>query len=413
VVDDFDPLSLEFIRNPYPVLNELREQHPVFYLPEYELWAVTRWTDQVAAFGDWKTYSARCVGVGPRPTAIQGQLHPDFLKETFNAKDPPVHTVARKLASQAFRRAHVEESGPIAARIAEEFIATFEGDRQCDIMQRFAFPLAIRVLVDLLGFPSEDTDLLDGWGNDLTALFIPKDPGAPDDVMVKPMDSEEWLARWTRLAEARAYFEDLIEQRLAHPTDDLISGMVHARLDDGTTALNREHVVTHLVEFISAGKAAMADLIGQTVILFDEQPEARDELRSDPTLWPAAVEEVLRLRGNALGLFRVAMRDVEIGGHTIPRGARVWLLVSSANHDPQQFAHPERFDLRRANTDQHLAFGRGVHKCIGSPLTRVVCAEALRVLYDRLPEVRPLAGQKLGYQPTLLAFLLRDLAVQW
>lgn len=195
--------------------------------------------------------------------------------------------------------------------------------------------------------------------------------------MVKPMSDEEWLVRWTRLAEARAYFEQLIEDRLEHSREDLISGMVHARLDDGRTALDREHIVTHLVEFISAGKAAMADLIASTVVMFDQQPEVPAELRQEPDLWANVVEEALRMRGNALGLLRVATQDVEIGGFTVPRGARVWLLVSAANHDPDHSRDPGRFDLHRDNVDDHLAFGRGIHKCIGSPLTRVACRGAL------------------------------------
>jgi cytochrome P450 len=413
VVEDFNPLSLDFIRNPYPVLAELRTRYPVFYLSEFDIWGVTRWEDQVGAFTDWKTYSSRCVGVGPRPVEMGQRLHPEFLSQTFNAKDPPDHTVARKISSKAFRRARVDEMGPVAASFAHELIDGFGADQECDLMERYCFPLAMRVLVDLLGFPRADADLLDGWGNDLTVLFIPKDPDAPDDVMVKPMSDEEWLVRWTRLAEARAYFEQLIEDRLEHPREDLISGMVHARLDDGRTALDREHVVTHLVEFISAGKAAMADLIASTVVMFDQQPEVPTELRQQPDLWANVVEEALRMRGNALGLLRVATQDVEIGGFTVPRGARVWLLVSAANHDPDHFPDPDRFDLHRDNVNDHLAFGRGIHKCIGSPLTRVACRGALEVLYERLPHVAPVPGQVSSYQPSLLAFMQRSLLVQW
>jgi cytochrome P450 len=414
IEEEFDPLSLEFIRDPYPVLAELRARHSVFYMPQFEMWGVTRWSDQVAAFGDWKTYSSRCVGVGPRPPEMEKRLHPQYLRDTFNAKDPPEHTVARKLASQAFRRARVDDMGPVASAFAHELIDGFESERACDLMDRFCFPLAIRVLVELLGFPREDASLLDGWGNDLTVLFIPKDPDAPDDVMVKPISDEEWRIRWARLAEAREYFDGLIEQRVKEPTDDLISGMVHARLEDGRTVLDREHIVTHLVEFISAGKAAMADLMGQAVLAFAEQPGVLEELRDDPSLWSNAVEELLRLRGNALGLLRVATRDVEIGGHTIPRGSRVWLLVSSANHDSDQFPEPERFDLHRENLGEHLAFGRGVHKCIGSPLTRVACREGLRVLYERLPAIHPAVDEGgIVHQPSLLAFLMRSLVVEW
>ncbi|MCW2993741.1 MAG: cytochrome [Conexibacter sp.] len=413
VAEDFQPLSLDFIRQPYGTLAELRERAPIHYLPDLDLWAITRWEDQVGAFGNFKDYSSRCVGVGPRPPAMHDVLDPEFLTKTFNAKDPPEHTVARKLASQAFRRARVDDMGPVTARRAHELIDGFAADGSGDLMEQFCVPLAMGVMVELLGFPPQDAHLLDGWGNDLTVLFVPKDPDAPDDQMAQPMPDEEWLERWTRLAAARAYFEELIEERLARPTGDLISGMVHARLEDGTTALNREHVVTHLVEFISAGKAAMADLIAQTVILFDAQPDVLEELRREPELWAEVCEEALRMRGNALGLLRVAMRDVEIGGHTLPKGSRVWLLASSANHDPEHFPEPGRFDLHRENVGDHLAFGRGIHKCIGSPLTRVTCTEALRVLYERLPAVRPVAGQELDYEPSLLAFLLRSLAVTW
>jgi cytochrome P450 len=412
VVDEFDPLSMDFVRDPYPVLNDLRERYPVFYLPDLELYGITRWEDQAQLFGDWKTYSSRCVGVGPRPEEMKQRLHPEYLNETFNALDPPAHSTDRKLASQAFRRARVNAMGEVTTRIANELIDGFEAEGRCDLMARYCFPLSMQVMVDLLGFPADDTALLDGWGNDLTVLFIPKQFDAPDDVMVKPMDDDEWLVRWTRLAEAREYFEGLIEQRIDEPSDDLISTMVHARLEDGTTALDREHVVTHLVEFISAGKAAMADLMAQTALVFREQPEVLEELRRSPERWEDVVEEALRLRGNALGLLRVATSEVEIGGHTIPKGARLWLLAASANHDERHFACPAKFDLDRQNAGDHLAFGRGIHKCIGSPLARVVCTEGLKVLYERLPDLRPIPESAV-FQPSLLAFLMRSLEMEW
>jgi cytochrome P450 len=412
VVDEFDPLSMEFVRDPYPILNELRERYPVFFLPGLELYAITRWEDQVKVFGDYKTYSSRCVGVGPRPAEMKDRLNPEFLAETFNAMDPPAHTEDRKLASQAFLRSRVNRMGEVATRIANELIDEFEADGHCDIMARFCFPLGMRVMVELLGFPREDAALLDGWGNDLTVLFIPKQADAPDDVMVKPMDDDEWLERWTRLAEAREYFEKLIEKRIEEPTDDLISTMVHARLEDGTTALDREHVVTHLVEFISAGKAAMADLIAQTTIVFDEQPEVLERLRESPEHWEHVAEEALRMRGNALGLLRVSTSEVEVDGHKIPEGARIWLLAAAANHDERHFECPAKFDLDRENSADHLAFGRGVHKCIGSPLARVVATEGLKVLYERLPEFRPIPESAV-YQPSLLAFLMRSLEAEW
>jgi cytochrome P450 len=137
-----------------------------------------------------------------------------------------------------------------------------------------------------------------------------------------------------------------------------------------------------------------------------------EAIRADPDEWSNVAEEALRMRGNALGLFRVATTDVEIDGHTIPKGARIWLLAASANHDERHFACPAKFDLHRENVTDHLAFGRGVHKCIGSPLARVVCTEGLRVLYDRLPDLRPLADS-VEYQPSLLAFMLRSLEVEW
>jgi cytochrome P450 len=299
----------------------------------------------------------------------------------------------------------VDEIGPVAARLAHELIDGFEAERSCDLMERFCFPLAMRVLVELLRFPIADTELLDGWGNDLTVLFIPNDPDAPDDVMVKPMSDEEWLERWMRLAQAREYFEQLIDDRLEHSQTDRISSMVHAPLDDGYTALNREHVVTHLVEFISAGKEAMTDPIASMVVVFAEQPHVLAELCREPGLWANVVEEALRMRGNALGLLRVATADVEIAGHIVARGSRVLLLVSAVNHDPDHVPDPDRFDLHRENIDDHLAFGRGIHKCIGSPLTCVACRSALEVLCERLPEVQPSVEPVPHYQPSLLAFM--------
>jgi cytochrome P450 len=153
--------------------------------------------------------------------------------------------------------------------------------------------------------------------------------------------------------------------------------------------------------------------MGQLVRILEDHPAALAELRQDPSLWSRAIEEGLRVRSAANGLFRIATRDVEVAGVTIPAGSVVWLSIASAGHDERVFEDPERFDLHRQNADDHIGFGKGRHFCMGAPLTRVEAPIGLRVLYERLPGLKVQPGQQLEYDPVLAAVILKGLRVTW
>jgi cytochrome P450 len=176
---------------------------------------------------------------------------------------------------------------------------------------------------------------------------------------------------------------------------------------------DHEGLALDLTTFITAGTETTANLICETVKLLDESPEQREELRRDYTLLPNAVDEGLRRRASAIANFRIAKRDVEIGGYTIPAGAHIWGCLASANHDEERFPDPRNFDIHRGNAGDHLGFSKGTHFCLGAPLARLEARIGLETLLERMPDMR-VPEQELQYVPTLgLVVNLKGLEVEW
>jgi hypothetical protein len=227
------------------------------------------------------------------------------------------------------------------------------------------------------------------------------------------MAPEQRLERWARIVDAREYLRAIADERRVNPGEDMVSTMMAATDENGEPALTSDQAVTHLTELIFAGTDTTANLMGALVRLFQSHPDQLELVRADPSLWPAAIEEGLRLRSAANGLFRITTRDVEVAGETIPAKSIVWLALASANHDPERFDEPETFDIRRQEVDDHIAFGKGRHFCMGAPLTRVEAPIGLRVLYERIPELRVEEDQVFEYDPVLVAVILKHLQVSW
>ena len=188
--------------------------------------------------------------------------------------------------------------------------------------------------------------------------------------------------------------------------------MVSATDDEGKPALTATQVVTHLTELVFAGTETTANLMANVVRILDREPQHLRRVQADPSLWSTAIEEALRLRSLANGVFRVATKDVEVSGQTIPEGAVVWVGLAGANHDPDHFEDDRSFDLDRPNVKDHLSFGSSRHMCMGAPLTRLEAPIGLRLLYDRIPNLK-VDDQSFEYEPFLVTVLLRRLRVSW
>lgn len=414
VVHGFDPLSQDFQANPFPVMSEAIAEQPVFFYPTLGLWCISRYDDILEIVADVTTFSSNASALMPVPEEVGHRVSADFFNDAFIAMDPPRHTVSRKNVNKAFTRGRVAALEPEIERIANELIDSFAADGHCDLMRSYCNELSLRVMLQMLGYPQEDLGKFLQWAEDVMTLLSPRAqmPETEFDGPVKPLPPEERLERWSRVADEREYLLEQIEQRLAEPTDDLTSALVHAKADDGSPALEPEHVATHIIELLTAGTDTTASLIGHIVTLLSEHPGQLEDVLAEPELWENVVEEGLRRRNSSLGMFRKTTRDVTVGGVEIAAGSLVFLLSGTASYDPGKFPEPERFDVHRANAGDHIGFGKGRHFCLGAPLARAEARIALKVLYERLPTLRAVP-QKIKFVEALQVFLLRHLEVEW
>jgi cytochrome P450 len=414
VFDEFDPFSAEFQADPYPVLEKARRDCPIFYYPPLHFWVLTRYEDVAGIIGDHKLFSSRAFGVVPVPDCYSERVPSDFFSKALLASDPPAHTVLRKNAQKALTRGRIAAMEQTIRALANQLIDGFYEHGRCDLMQSFAAELTLRTIVRMVGLAEEDLHLYRRWGRDVIAVITPQAlgaDGAPGPA--RPMSEEDRLLHYGRLADARDYFRALVDERRAHPRDDLVSALVVVKDDDGEPALDRERIVSHLSEIITAGTTTTANLIGQMVRLLDTHPDQLEAVRRDPALLENAVEEGLRHSGSTLGVFRVATADAEVGGVTIPAGSLVWACYASTGRDESRFVDPNDFDIHREDAAEHLEFGKGRHFCLGAPLGRLETRVALETLLARLPGLRVVPGQQLDYVPSIVTTSLRNLEVEW
>jgi cytochrome P450 len=415
-LDGFDPLSQEFLRDPGPILERARRECPVFFYEPLQFWMVTRYADVAKVAPDHETFASNA-GVVPIPDEFAADDLGRFFRESFMSINPPHHTSSRKLAQKAFTRSRVSALEPFLRETAHDLIDAFAAEGSAEIMSRYCYQLSLRGVTTLIGLPQEDLERFSDWAQDIPALVSPAalaaDGGVPTDTPIRPMPAAERQERWARVADARRYLTAFVEERLAQPRDDLTSAMLHAKLEDGRTAMSVSEVVTHLNEMIAAGTETTANAIAHIVMQLDERPELLERLRAEPRRWEDAVDEGLRRRPVAIGMFRVATRDVELGGVTIPAGAIVCISYASVGHDEAQYACPMDFDIDRGRSSEDLTFGKGRHFCLGAPLARTEARIGLEVLYERLPDLHVVPDQEYEYEPAMTAFMLHRLEAAW
>ncbi len=391
----YRPSDPGFIADPYPVFAELRDRHPVLYDGTTDQWVISRHEDVARLLRDrrlGRTYHHVASDADferTPPPAWHAPFH-ELNDAGMLDLEPPDHTRLRRLVSKAFTPRTVADMAPRVQSIVDELVDRAVDAREFDLIADIAEPLPVTVIAELLGIPEADHHLLRPWSNDYCLMFE-----------LEP--TEAAARRSVAAAEAfGAYLHDLIVERRARPRKDLISGLI-AVADEGDQLTERELIGT-CVLLLNAGHEASVNGAGNGWWTLFRHPAALAALRATPHLADTAVDELLRY-DTPLPLFeRWVLSDIEVAGTTIPRGQEVALLYASANRDPAAFPDPDSVDLDRPSK-AHLAFGAGIHYCLGAPLARLELQTSFASVLRRMPSLELL--EEPVWKPT---FILRGLA---
>ena len=382
---EYDPFSPEFQADPYPVYRWMREEAPVFHSEKWNWWALSRFEDVRAAATDPDTFLSY-EGIDIDDTA-KDQSGPGFLPDVDN----PRHDQVRAVIQPHFLPRRIAEKEGAVRDVVRRLVARWRDRGAVDLAQELAWPMPNEVFFTVLGLPSAEEEgraQLDRWVHEL------KDR-RPDDPRLTPVAraATEGIQR---------YFVDLLEDRRAHPRDDVVSALVRAEIDGRPFA--DEHltpaseILGLMMVLFLGGVESTAGLTGSLFKLLAENPDQRELLRRDPSLIPDAVEETIRHSSPLQLVGRTTSREVTLHGVTIPEGGRVVLVYGAANRDERQFPDPDRFDVTRG-VARHLGFGEGRHGCLGAPLARLEAKVALEEALPVLGEYT-LAGSPRRYKTT-------------
>ncbi len=366
-------LDPTFRADPYPVLARLRELEPVHYDEEIKRWVVTRAEDADRVIHD------RTMAVDARKANPNTYMR-IFLADRGRGRDPsmllldpPDHTRLRGLVSKAFTPRRIELLAPRIRAIVTELLDAVEGEASFDLIARFASPLPITVIAEMLGVDPADRDDFKRWSDATAQMF---NPLLTEEERTQVMASNEELDTYLRQA---------IAGRRSDPREDLISAMV--AVEEAGDQLKDEEIVTMCGLLLAAGNLTTTDLIGNGVWLLLSHPDELRKLRANPALIKNAVEEMLRFESPVVQTGRIATTDLKIGECPVKRGESVLASLAAANRDPAAYPEPDRFDITRENV-QHHSFGGGVHYCLGAPLARLEAQLAIGALVERFPNLR-------------------------
>jgi cytochrome P450 len=401
IVQD-DLLAPEVVWDPYTYFARLREIDPVHWNERWGGWLVTRYDDVVRAFRDPERLSSDRMAHFVRELSPYDQERLSILIRYFSRwlvfTDPPYHTRVRMLVNKAFTPTSVERLRPRVREIVHELVDRVEGKGRMAFIREFAFHLPVIVISEYMGVPSEDREQVKEWSDETSRIFF-----------IRADDPERRERSQAGLIKLLEYFEPLIHDRRRNPRDDLISALVQA--EERGDLLSHDELLATCTVLLFAGHETTTNLLANGLLALLQHRDQWDLLRQNPTLVRSAVEELLRYDGPVKATFRWAKVDVEMEGKTIRAGDRMLLVLASANRDPAKFTNPDDLDITR-NPNPHVAFGHGIHICLGAPLARVEAQEAFGALVERLPQLR-LSDQELRYHPTLVSRALEELYVEW
>jgi pimeloyl-[acyl-carrier protein] synthase len=368
------PLLVQFRDNPYPLYRQLHATAPVQWNDVLEAWTLARYADVIFSLTDPRFSADR--SIQPADSS--------WVAKSMLVSDPPDHTRLRALVQKAFTPRMIDQLRPrIIAIIGELLDRIAERDGQFDLIADLAYPLPVVVIAELLGVPSEDRSVFHEWSALLAASL---DPLVSAELMQRVLPAREAL---------HTYLRGIIAERRREPKSDLISALVSVEeptLKRGASgdALSEPELVVMCTLLLIAGHETTVNLIGNGMLALLQHRDQYERLQRSPELIGTAVEELLRFDSPVQMTGRLLTEPVEIGGHSMQAGDWVLPLLGAANHDPLQFPDPDRLDIGR-NPNPHVAFGRGIHFCLGAPLARVEGQLTIGALLRRFPKLE-LAG---------------------
>jgi cytochrome P450 len=378
----FGTHPLEEIAHTFAWFDEMRRSYPVLRdetLP-MPVWQVFRYADVLTVLNDSSRFSSQAFG-----------LSGGIFRDTLISKDPPDHRKLRNLVNQAFTpRAVARLSGRIT-QITQELLDQVRERGTMDVVADFAFPLPAKVIAELLGVPPEDWNIFQRWARIGDA---------------EPMQAQQRSGRSMR-EEMFDYFSRLLEERRRAPREDLISALSVAEVDG--ERLSQTELLSFCTLLLAAGQETTKNLLANAIVCLTDHPDSLQRLVREPALMPTAIEEVLRYLPPVWFLFRLTRGEVELAGQHIPANQMVLAWTASANRDPAQFLDPDRFMIER-EPNRHLAFGHGIHFCVGAPLARLEARIALPMMLTQLKHLQRVEGVPILVH-TGIVFVIRSLPI--
>ena len=398
---EFDPLDLS---DPFPLLAAAQREEPIFYSPAINYWVVTRHEDIKAIFRDHETFTAAntITPIVPFSDEVREMLVAgDYTPEPVLSNNvPPKHTRIRGLVNKLFTPRRMAHFAPAIRDVARQFIDRFADLGEVDIVAALTYEFPAQILFHVLGVPAADVPQVKAWAGNRIKLYY----GRPTP--------DEQIAMTENLVPFWRYVVNLVAAKAAEPADDLTSDLIRLRAgDDSVLTLNE--IASCMITLLVAGHETTTSQISNGLLHWLSQPAEWSRLCQQPELIPAAVEEMLRFDPSVNAWRRLVHRPVTIGGVDLPAGANLLLMLNAANRESAIFPKPNTIDVSRANLKEHLAFGYGIHYCVGAPLARLEMAILFEELTGRFPTMSLAPDQPINYIPNISFRGPTKLLVRW
>lgn len=390
-ISELHPFDIPTLIDPWETYQRLRDEAPVFFVPEMNVHVVTRYDLIMQVVRDIPTFSsefnefmdqARVGWLKASPPDIR-ERYAEITKDmigippTMLTVNPPVHTMYRSLVDKMFTAGRVKKMEPFVQAIIDETLDDMVDEGGVEFMHRFAFPIPLAIIADRLGIPHEDREFFDEAAT-----------AAAAGLRLSPASNEELLRRTQLAVDLQKLLCALLDARRDDPKEDMITVLATSKLEGENRHLNYGEALSILGQFLVAGHETTTSTFGWGMLLLCQNPQVQDQIRGEPKLIRTFIEETLRLQAPVQGLPRVVAKDTELGGYPLKAGEMVFLRYGAANRDERQFECPNDLDIHRKNAGSQLAFGSGVHHCVGSPLARQELNLGFPALLDRLQNFR-------------------------